>query len=160
MNDHLLPRDWEPLRQEAERLAQEANATIPGPVTVCWWTDDKTAEEDRLDAVLTGVFIGLLRDLSRPASRDHWIRWGIEHDERWKVAKAAGDCRWWLVQGPCFHASGDSTCHASTESREEAEYLLTTTRREWWIQIMLHDDPDRLRAELAILREEQDHDDE
>lgn len=66
-----IPLGWPPLRAEAERLAQEylaARFSTDGP---------PTPTEATVDA-----FARLLADLSRPASRDHWVRWGAEHDTR------------------------------------------------------------------------------
>lgn len=61
-----LPLDLGPLRVEAERLAKELH--LAGMMR---WGETAHATRD----LLTERQAMLLRDLTRPASRDFWVRW-------------------------------------------------------------------------------------
>lgn len=115
---------------EAERLAREyriAHARLewgrrtkahPRPMPDGWALD---ADEDE-----TAAHVALLTDLSRPASRDHWVRWGIERD----IALWDADAH---------------SLHEATRARARMA-LVDAVGRNWHA---LRDDADGLR--LALL---------
>jgi hypothetical protein len=72
--NHMLPLDWEPLHEEAERLAQEFHETEWPHRPWCF-----NHEADR--AHKTSLQARLLRDLKRPESRDLWHRWIEKHPD-------------------------------------------------------------------------------
>jgi hypothetical protein len=80
----LLPESFPPLKGEAGKLARELYDVIPptgGNDRMPWeqlWSSEKTH-------FIEGV-ARLLRDLSRPATRDHWVRW-LEADNDWVLAQ-------------------------------------------------------------------------
>ena len=83
MATEMLPENWPPLQEEAQRLAKDimtACALIPswfiaGPGD--WDVDRDTG--NLIDAMKLR-----LRDLSRPATRDHWVRWGLKKMPEWR----------------------------------------------------------------------------
>ncbi len=81
MSEHL-PEDWPPLLDEAERLAKDimtACAHIPS-----WFIAGPDGWDLKDISNLIDAMKLRLRDLSRPASRDHWVRWGLKKMPEWR----------------------------------------------------------------------------
>lgn len=78
-----MPADLAALaRPEAERLAREAwkarNTAHKAAGLILFVEFDEQHDGNR--EALLRAHVALLLDFSRPASRDHWVRWGIERD--------------------------------------------------------------------------------
>lgn len=82
-----LPLDFPPLREGAEEMAREyhaARCAVGGPLCPGPWEMLFPSEQ----ANRTAAFARLLADLTRPASRDWWVRWLARHHGE-KVATTA-----------------------------------------------------------------------
>ena len=123
-----LPLDLVPLREEAERLAKE----LLGLVRSHTWY------ETHHDA-----FLVQLADLTRPASRDFWVRWAGENDKRWKVvmAKTSGN---FYVRHPWGHR-----CTAAHPTRGTPEHWIPGLIQSYWNT--WRDSPASLKGHICAL---------
>ena len=76
-DDTTLPHDFPGLREEAERLAREIFAVTEAQHGALAQRGNERPRADQERAV--GAQAALLRDLTRPASRDWALRWAVEH---------------------------------------------------------------------------------
>lgn len=76
----ILPEDFGPLHEHAEKLAIETLdlcALAPQFLIAKVWVKNQTT------MLLVSAMTIKLRELDRPSTRDHWLRWAIErHPDR------------------------------------------------------------------------------
>lgn len=143
-----LPLTWSPLRVEAERLAREwYSLTLVDSDE--GWTNIRELHEVKMHMHDRRC---LLADLTRPESRDLWIRWALANDKRWRpfydnenedwVAvgpdpENPADLEWYWAEGcgsvGCAEGYAEHWCH------------------QWWEGFRLEDRPEELLKGLAEL---------
>ena len=150
-----LPLAWKPLRDEAERLAREVWRSWPVDTS-----SDSASTSTRWDA-LVQRFAALLADLTSPESRDLWIRWALQNDQRWRPFYD-NENEDWVAIGPDPENEADTTWRWAEGCRSVncAEGYAEHWRHQWWEGFRLEDKPEELLkglieldAELAKLLE-------
>lgn len=127
-----LPLDFAPLREGAEGMAREWYAVPDWPgigdagASLTLWND---IDADRR-AQVVGHVARLLSDLTIDASRDRWVRWGIERDVALELAR---------------HPDVDDPVRALMRTN-----LTRNFGRRW---SALRDDPEALRAAILAALE-------
>lgn len=124
--DAYLNSDLSPLRKVAEEMAREM------------WDPPSEMEVARCKA--------LLRDLTIDATRDRWVRWGIERDTA--AYEAEADVKWARVVAGGY---SEDVMAVLSEGWERAKAADRRVLHEQWYS--LRDNPEALRAAILAALE-------